>query len=203
MTQKRADFELFKSVVGVMNRQEHLTLAGLQQIINLKASLNNGLLDELKAAFPNTEPIPRPVVVDQEIKDPNWLAGFVTGEGCFFVDIYKANTITGFAVKLSLVVVQHSRDEPLIRSLVYYLDCGRYAPCANKEAGNFIVQKFSDNTDKIIPLFYKYPIEGVKALDFEDFCKVAVIMKVKGHLTESGLEQVRLIKAGMNRARLN
>ena len=28
-------------------------------------------------------------MVNQQIKDPNWFAGFVEGEGCFFVDIYK------------------------------------------------------------------------------------------------------------------
>lgn len=40
---------------------------------------------------------------------------------------------------------------------------------------------------------------GVKAKDFEAFCKAAEIMKVKGHTTESGLEEIHLIKAGMNK----
>ena len=54
-----------------MSRKEHLTPAGLQEIVNLKASINNGLSDTLLAAFPNTEPVTRPLVVDQVIKDPN------------------------------------------------------------------------------------------------------------------------------------
>jgi len=41
----------------------------------------------------------------------------------------------------------------------------------------------------------------MKAKDFADFCKAAEIMKVKGHLTESGLEQICIIKAGMNTKR--
>ncbi|HLT42013.1 MAG TPA: hypothetical protein VKZ95_04850 [Sphingobacteriaceae bacterium] len=61
-------------------------MGGLQEIVNLRASINNGLSDELKAAFPNTNPVPRPEVVHQVIKDPNWLAGFTAGEGCFFID---------------------------------------------------------------------------------------------------------------------
>jgi hypothetical protein len=36
-----------------MNAKEHLTLSGLQKIVNLKASLNNGLSKSLKEAFPN------------------------------------------------------------------------------------------------------------------------------------------------------
>lgn len=46
--------------------------------------MNKGLSDSLKAAFPNTLPVLRPVVYPQ-IQDPNWLAGFVSGErGLFF-----------------------------------------------------------------------------------------------------------------------
>lgn len=42
--------------------------------------------------------------------------------------------------------------------------------------------------------FKKYPIEGVKALDFFNFCQIATIMIVKGHLTKSGLEEIRYLK---------
>lgn len=63
ITQKRADFELFKQVIEIMNQGEHTSMEGLQQIVNLKASMNRGLSDELKAAFPDTIPVARPVVV--------------------------------------------------------------------------------------------------------------------------------------------
>ena len=57
-------------VVEMMSRKEHLTFEGLQQIVNFKASMNLGLSNELKKAFPNTMPVPRPLVVNQIIKDP-------------------------------------------------------------------------------------------------------------------------------------
>ena len=56
-------------------------------------------------------------------------------------------------------------------------------------------------TEKIIPLFEKYPILGNKALDFYDFCETASIMKDKGHLTKEGLEKIIKIKGGMNSKR--
>jgi hypothetical protein len=37
-------------------------LEGIQKIVNLKASMNKGLSDELKESFPNTKPALRPVV---------------------------------------------------------------------------------------------------------------------------------------------
>jgi hypothetical protein len=41
ITQKRADFELFKKVVDLMNRKEHLTHDGLTKVVCLKASINS------------------------------------------------------------------------------------------------------------------------------------------------------------------
>lgn len=52
ITQKLGDFLLFKTVVDIINTKEHLTMKGIQKIVSLKASINLGLTDELKAAFP-------------------------------------------------------------------------------------------------------------------------------------------------------
>lgn len=70
LTQKRADYELFKTVVDLMNKGEHLTQEGLNKILAIKASINRGLSDELKAAYPNTKPVIRPQVEGQKISDP-------------------------------------------------------------------------------------------------------------------------------------
>lgn len=88
-----------------------------------------------------------------------------------------------------------------MNSLVEYLGCGRLYSDHKADVGNFVVSRLSDITAKIIPFFEKYPILGVKASDFSDFCEASKLIKDKAHLTDSGLEQIRLIKAGMNRGR--
>ena len=55
-----------------------------------------------------------------------------------------------------------------------------------------------DIETKIVPFFQKYPIQGVKSLDFQDFCKVVELIKEKRHLIKEGLEQISKIKTGMN-----
>ena len=160
--------------------------------------MNLGLSKELKAAFSDILPVQRPLVNNQEIMDPNWLAGFVSGEGCFYIKIRKLSNYRR-GVELVFKLSQHSRDEQLMKSLIKYLNCGNMYSA--REEVDFIVTKFSDLTDKIILLFQKYPIQGVKHLDFLDFVKVAEIMKEKGHLTERGLDQIIKIKAGMNQGR--
>lgn len=63
VTQKAADLELFKQVVVIMARREHLTAKGLQEIVNLKASINLELLpDKLVSVFPKPGTISRPII---------------------------------------------------------------------------------------------------------------------------------------------
>ena len=40
ITQKRADFELFKTAFEIINHQEHLTIEGLRKLVAIKTSLN-------------------------------------------------------------------------------------------------------------------------------------------------------------------
>jgi hypothetical protein len=107
--------------------------------------------------------------------------GFTTAEGCFLINIFKATTKVGVAVRLTFQLTQHGRDERLMRSLIEYLECG--AVYKDREFFVFKVTKLEHLTEKIIPLFTKYSILGVKALDFMDFCRVAELLKQKKHLT--------------------
>ena len=49
LTQKAADFLLFKQAVKLVNNKAHLTDEGLNQIVNIKASMNLGLSNMLKS----------------------------------------------------------------------------------------------------------------------------------------------------------
>ena len=201
-TQKYADYLLFKEVVMMMQRGEHLTIEGLQKIINIRASINKGLSPLLKEAFPNFVPVPRPLVEDKNIPSPQWVAGFTSGEGCFYIVISKSNSLqsVGFNVRLRFILSQDARDEHLMRNFITYFNCGN---CEKAKDGMvyFKVTKFADNYEKIIPFFSKYHIHGVKAMDFQDWCKVAELMKVKAHLTREGLDQIAKIKENTNRGR--
>ena len=76
LTQKAEDFRLFKSIIENKNNKAHLTIEGLQIIINIKASLNIGLSDVIKSEFTKINPVPRRVVNTEKIPDPNWVTGF-------------------------------------------------------------------------------------------------------------------------------
>jgi hypothetical protein len=203
ITQKLADYQLFKQAFDLISRKEHLTKDGLEKLVAIKASVNNGLSSDLKASFSSVISLPRPLIQNQEIKCPNWLAGFTSGEGNFFIHITDSKTHTiGSSVALKFAITQHSRDIQLIESFTKLFECGRTEFSSQGSAINFVVTKFSDINDKIIPYFNEYPIFSVKSLDFADFCKAAKLIKGKEHLTEVGLEKIKKIKSGMNRNRV-
>nr|QBM09699.1 hypothetical protein [Dactylella sp.] len=201
ITQKLADYLLFKQAFNLIVRKEHLTIEGIKKLVAIKSSINLGLSEQLKLAFMGVKPVERSLIVNPVIENLNWLAGFVSGEGCFFVDVYKSKTNLGFAVRLIFKITQHSRDGILLGKLTDYFGCGKYYKESNRERGEFRVNKFSDIQEKIIPFFVKFPISGVKALDFMDFCEVAKLIENKEHLTLDGLEKIKKIKSRMNRGR--
>jgi hypothetical protein len=205
-TKKLNDYKLFKLAFNIIKNKEHLTKEGFNKLLSIKSSMNKGLSSELKLAFPNISPL----ILDLEsnIKlEPNWIAGFASGEGSFQVDVKISKTSKhGHQILLRFSIGQHSRDEQLLRNLIYYLDCGKVqkkkSQKNNTEFFEFRVEKFEDINKKIIPLFINYPIVGQKLLDFQDFCKVAKLMEQKAHLTNEGLNQIQLIKKGINRGRV-
>ena len=204
VSQKKADFELFKCVVELVNDKKHLTYEGILDILSYRASMNLGLSSQLKSAFPEVIPRPRPIVQGQTIKDPYWLAGFASGEACFFIRITKSSsTKTGTQVLLKFLIPQHSRDNDLLKSFISYLGCGNYHPRLKVDKGEFVVEDLKNITSIIIPFFKKYPIIGNKAEDFLDFCKGSELMLNKEHLNNEGLEKIRMIKTSMNKKRID
>ena len=109
----------------MLKNKEHLTKEGLDQIVSIRASSNKGLSNNLKNAFPDVLPVDRPLVINQEIKNPYWIAGFTSGDGGFMVQTQKSLTNNAVdKVWLRFKISQHSRDLILLKSFIEYFDCG-------------------------------------------------------------------------------
>lgn len=202
VSKKLADFKFFAQAFVLFKAKKHLTEEGLQEIVNLRASMGIGLSEELITQFPNTKPVERPVVEIQEIPSPQWVAGFTEGDGSFTVRTRKSDSYKlGYSIFLGYIITQDIRDSALMGSLVNYFNCGGYSISTDKDSCEYHVYKTNDIIDIIIPFFKANSLHGTKALDFADFCEAAEIIKAKGHLTEEGLNQILDIKATMNKGR--
>jgi hypothetical protein len=202
LTQKAADFLLFKEVVLLMNNKSHLSYEGLIKIVSIRATINLGLSEVHKSEFFNLKPVPRPIINTTLIPDPQWLSGFVSGEGCFFIHIHKAKSQKiGHQIQLIFRIYQYDRDKKLLELILRYLDCGKIYKQSKGNVIEIRVTKLSDITNIIIPFFDKIPIHGVKQKDYLDRCSVAKLMIEGKHLTTEGLELIHTIKSRMNTGR--
>lgn len=202
LSQKAADFLLFKRAVELFNEKAHLTVEGLEKIVNIKASMNLGLSDTLQSEFAGYVPVERPVVnYDKITLDPYWISGFISAEGSFDVRIPSTNSKLGNRVQLRFRISQHSRDFILMQKMVDYWGSGKIYKYAGKSAVSLTILDFKDITDIIIPFLNKNPIIGIKLYDYLDWCKVHCLMINRSHLTVEGIDSIKEIKSGMNRGR--
>lgn len=200
LTKKAADFILLKEIVERINRKEHLSSKGLTKIISIRAAMNYGLSSNMQKSFPNILPVERPLVEEIKTFNPNWLVGFIDGEGCFDIKFTKSTTHKlGKQVQLRFTLTQHERDILLIKNIQEYFACGVISNPARSV--NFVVNSFKDIHKVIIPFFDKYPLQSTKRLDYTDFLVAFNLMQNKAHLTAEGVEKFLLIKGGMNKGR--
>lgn len=201
ITQKSADYLLFKQAIAIIKNKEHLSIEGLLKLVGIKATLNWGLSDKFKESFPLAKPVVRPSVIynplNVKIKNLNWIRGFIEAEGSFQVLILNNRNVS-----LRFSITQHTKDEELLKDIAIYLNYGRYYKSPTRDEGQYLVTVFSDINDKLILFLNEYPLLGVKKEDYLDFLQIARLIKSKAHLTDEGLETIKLIKSNMNRKRI-
>jgi hypothetical protein len=95
------------------------------------------------------------------------MAGFASGEGCFFIDIFKiSSTKTQAYINPGFVLTQHVRDEKLLRRCVEFFQAGRVIK--NGNGFDFRISKFVDLFSKVLPIFKEAPIFENKSKYFND-----------------------------------
>ena len=178
-------------------------MEGIEKIVNIRASLNTGLSDELKEAFPDWEAVSIKNLgnsITNKISysniHPDWLAGFATGESNFFIAVQKAKTKSGISTSLRFSIAQHSRDLLLLESFVNLFGGGFVVDYTKRSICEFVVAKIDLILNYVIPFFEKHSILGSKHLIYLDFKSAAYIIKNKEHLNADkvGLNQILQLK---------
>lgn len=131
--------------------------------------------------------------------EPQWIVGFVDGEGCFHVSInpHKEMT-TGFQVLPEFTVVQHKRDVQVLYALKEYFGCG-VVRTNHGDRMAYRVRGIDHLLQIIIPFFMKHSLKTKKNVEFKKFRQVLLLMEQEKHLTHDGIEEIRQITSQMNR----
>jgi hypothetical protein len=129
--------------------------------------------------------------------NPEWVVGFVDGEGCFFVGVQRNPTVKiGFQVIPEFRVVQHKRDLDVLHGLKSFFGFGRV--CQNHdERWEYRVRRL-DHLREIVTFFRSHKLRTKKRVDFLKFSDVLAAMAEGRHLTNDGLREIARIASLMN-----
>ena len=133
--------------------------------------------------------------------DPNYIIGFVDGEGCFLASLRKDNRID-----LRFFIAQAIGNKPLLEQVQKTFKAGSVYQKSDREGRLpsyvFEISKRDDIYNIVIPFFKKHKLQGYKAKSFDAFCKIAKVVKGRQDirkLTLKELDEVRRIRFSMNK----
>ncbi len=134
-----------------------------------------------------------------------WVVGFVDGEGCFSVGVFRNRILkNGWQVFPEFVVTQGEKSLFALEELQRFFGCGKIF--INKRYDNhreplyrYCIRSTKDIREKVIPFFQKYPLRTAKRDDFERFVKIISMMEQKIHLSQKGMRIIAKIVEHMNR----
>ena len=198
LTQKHLDFILWSKIVNLMYNQEHLNEKGLQEIINLKASLNNKLTPSLQTAFPNVIPAERgEMEIITKITEPQWLVGFISGDGSFSA---SSKDTKRNAFRVRFLITQHARDLELLKVIKsHFGDIGGIYK--NGDSFNYEVGSYKDCYNYILPFLLENPIPSVslKYKNFKIWEEILNTLISGTHKTEIGVSQINALLSTLNK----
>lgn len=123
------------------------------------------------------------------ILSPDWVAGFVDGEGCFYIGIYKHPEMTvGYQVLPEFRIVQHYKNIKVLYSLKRFFGYGVVRK--NHDDRYELIIRDTNQLIKVVEFFQKHPLKTTKNIDFKKFAKVVRWMQEGKHLTKEGLKKI-------------
>src|SRR3989338_1853159 len=109
---------------------------------------------------------------------------------------YRAGT----RVQMHFHLKMQERDRELLEKVRNTLNCGtvyyqKEQRVNHTQCYRYTVSSHAEIFNKIIPFFHRHPLQSVsKRKSFKIFCQIADLLKTRRHLTEKGIDRIRLLK---------
>src|SRR5271157_5993731 len=111
---------------------------------------------------------------------PEYLAGFIDGEGCFSVSIHpNPNAKFGWLIDPDFTINQHKQSQEFLKSIQKFFGCGKIYEKSPDKSNVLTFTVYSRRTifEKIIPFLDKHPLISNKRNDYMKFRDIVIRMQ--------------------------
>jgi hypothetical protein len=135
--------------------------------------------------------------------NPNFIVGFIDGEGCFNISITKNSKMSvGYNVQVKMHITQNTTSVKVLHLIKDFFGCGSMV-IHNKTGDRmrFQITGLKDINNILIPFLDKYTLLSSKFLNYQDFKKAVKLINNKEHLTLEGIQKLKYLSKNMNTGR--
>ena len=136
---------------------------------------------------------------------PQYVVGFIDGEGSFSVSIGKHKTTkSGFEVRPEFEIELRADDREILERILVTIGCGRIYDCSYDRYGWYPHAKYKisnreDMFKYLFPFLDQYPLQAKKAKVYPFFRQIVTMCRNKEHLTEKGLQRITKLRDEMRK----
>lgn len=134
---------------------------------------------------------------------PQYIAGFIDGEGSFSISIGKHKTLKrGFEVRAEFEIELRADDQAILERILITIGCGKIYDCSYERYGWFPHAKYKitsikEMQDFLFPFLDAHPLQAKKAEVYVLFKEIVTMMARKEHLSDNGFKKIVRIRDRM------
>ena len=128
--------------------------------------------------------------------DPQYVAGFIDGEGSFSISIGKHKTLRrGFEVRPEFEIELRKDDQEILERILVTIGIGRIYDCSYERYGWYPHAKYKitsiwDLKENLFPFLDKHPLQAKKRKSYLIFREIVLMVCAKEHLSDKGFNKI-------------
>lgn len=200
-TSKYLNYLDFKKAIIMMSEKKHYNIEGINNLKEIKSNMNK--LRSFKDKFYHCWN--KDIIIE-----PEWVQGFIDGEGSFQCEIYFSNITKVYPIiNFSLQIKQSNHDVAVLYGIRKFFNSGYLKPKYDIKNMTMALNAVRNTTalwirnfEVICNFIDLYPLYTIKRLNYLDWKRLINLKKVNAHLNKEGLELMKTIKMSMNDKRI-
>ncbi len=139
--------------------------------------------------------------IQREKLDPNYVVGFIDGDGSFSISIGKHKTLKrGYEVRPEFEIEIRKDDQEILERILITIGAGRIYDLSYERYGWYPHAKYKitsiwDMKEYLFPFLDQHPPQAKKGKSYQLFRQTVLMVCDKQHLSDEGFEKIVGLRA--------